>query len=84
MEASKLPPPIVQLADKMKPGDVSGLIQLGNNYTIFRLEARVPAGTTPFAEVKAKLQAEIQKQRTEQLRSTLAQKLRKNAKIETL
>jgi parvulin-like peptidyl-prolyl isomerase len=68
----------------MKPGDVSGLIQLGNNYPIFRLEARVPAGTTPFAEVKAKLQAEIQKQRTEQLRSTLAQKLRKNAKIETL
>lgn len=83
-EASKLPPPIVQLADKMKPGDVSGLIQLGNNYTIFRLEARVPAGTTPFAEVKAKLQADIQKQRTEQLRSALAQRLRKNAKIETL
>jgi parvulin-like peptidyl-prolyl isomerase len=74
----------VQLADKMKPGEVSGLIQLGNNYTIFRLEARVPAGTTPFAEVKAKLQADLQKQRTEQLRSALAEKLRKNAKIETL
>lgn len=84
MEASQLPPPIVQLADKMKPGDVSGLIQLGNNYTIFRLEARVPAGITPFAEVKAKLQAEMQKQRTEQLRSALAERLRKNAKIETL
>lgn len=84
MEASKLPPPIVQLADKMKPGDVSGLIQLGNNYTIFRLEARIPAGTTPFAEVKAKLQADLQKQKTEQLRAALAQKLRKGAKIETL
>jgi parvulin-like peptidyl-prolyl isomerase len=83
-EASKLPPPIVQLADKMKPGDVSGLIQLGNNYTIFRLEARIPAGTTPFAEVKAKLQADLQKQKTEQLRAALAQKLRKGAKIETL
>ena len=84
MEASKLPPPIVQLADKMKPGDISGLIQLGNNYTIFRLEARVPAGTTPFAEVKGKLQADLKKQRTEQLRAALAQKLRKGAKIETL
>lgn len=84
MEASKLPPPIVQLADKMKPGEVSGLIQLDNNYTIFRLQARVPAGITPFAEVKEKLRADMQKQKTEQLRSALAQRLRKNAKIETL
>ena len=72
------------VAAKMKPGDVSDLIQLGLNYTIFRLEARTPAGTTPFAEVKAKLQADLQKQRTEQLRSALAQKLSKNAKVETL
>lgn len=84
LEASKLPPPIVQLADKMKPGDVSGLIQLGSNYTIFRLEARVPAGKTPFGEVKSKLQADMQKQRTEKLRSALAQRLRNAAKIETL
>jgi PPIC-type PPIASE domain/SurA N-terminal domain len=83
-EASALPPPIVQAAAKMKPGDVSDLIHLGNYYTIFRLEARTPAGTTPFAEVKAKLQSEMQKKNTEQLRSALAQKLRKNAKIETL
>ena len=84
MEADKLPPPIFHLAEQMKPGDVSGLIQLGNNYTIFRLESRLPAGTTPFAEVKAQLQADLQKQKTEQLRSALAEKLRKNAKIETL
>jgi len=84
MQASQLPPPIVQVAEKMKPGDVSGLIQLDNNYTIFRLEARVAAGTTPFAEVKATLQADMQKQKTEHLRSSLAEKLRKNAKIETL
>jgi parvulin-like peptidyl-prolyl isomerase len=84
MDADKLPPPIVQLAEQMKPGDVSDLIQLGNNYTVFRLESRVPAGTTPFAEVKAKLQADLQKQKTELLRSALAEKLRKNAKVETL
>ena len=83
-DASALPPPILRAASKMKPGDVSDLIQLGNYYTIFRLETRTPAGTTPFAEVKAKLQADLQKQKTEQLRSALAQKLRKNAKVETL
>ena len=83
-EASKLPPPVVQLANKMKIGEVSGLLQLGNNYTIFRLEARVPAGTTPFSEVRAKLQSDMQKQKAEQLRSVFADKLRKNAKIEAL
>lgn len=83
-EASKLPPPIVAQARKMKPGEVSGLIQLGSYYTIFRLEARVPAGTTPFAEVKAKLQSDLQKEREQRLRSALAEKLRKGAKIEIL
>ncbi len=83
-DASALPPPITQAAAKMKAGDVSNLIQLGNNFTIFRLESRTPAGLTPFAEVQKKLQADMQKKNTEQLRSALAQKLRKNAKIETL
>lgn len=83
-EASALPPPIVQAAGNMKPGDVSDLIKLGNYYTIVRLEARTPAGTTPFAEVKDKLQSDMQKEKTQKLRSALAQKLRKNAKIETL
>lgn len=83
-EASALPSPIVKAAAKMKPGDVSDLIQLGNNYTIFRLESRTPAGSTPFAEVQKKLQSDMQKKNAEQLRSALAQKLRKNAKVETL
>ncbi len=84
VESSALPPPVVQAAAKMKAGEVSDLIQLGNYYTIFRLESRTQAGTTPFADVKAKIQSDIQKKKTEELRSALAQKLRKNAKIETL
>jgi len=83
-DAAQLPPPIVSIADKMKVGDVSGLIQLGSNYTIFRLEERVPAGTTSFEEVKSKLQSDMQKERTQQLRSALWAKLQKNAKIEIL
>ncbi|MBI3478529.1 MAG: peptidyl-prolyl cis-trans isomerase [Acidobacteria bacterium] len=83
-DAGAFPPPVVKAAAKMKVGEVSDLIQLGNYYTIFRLQARTPAGVTPFAEVKTKLQADLQKKNTEQLRSALAQKLRKNAKVETL
>jgi len=83
-EASTLPPPLQQAAAAMKPGDVSDLIPLGNAYTIFRLEARTPAGVTPFIDVKAKLESDMQKEKTQQLRSALNQKLRKNATIETL
>jgi len=82
--SEQLPPEIVKAAHAMKPGQVSDLIQLGSAYTIFRLVSLAPAGKTPFAEVKNQLQADLQKQRTEQVRSALGQKLRKDAKIERL
>jgi len=84
VEVSKLPPPVVKEAAAMKPGEVSKLIQLGNAYTIFRLVEHTPAGRTPFAAVKAKLQSDLQKQQLVELRAALNQRLRKNAKIEVL
>jgi len=63
---------------------VSDLIQLGNAYTIFRLNAHDPAGETPFAEIKDKLRKDLEKSKVEQLRSGLDRKLRQNAKIEEL
>lgn len=82
--ASQLPPEIVKAASNMKPGQVSELIQLGTAYTIFRLVAHTPAGKVPFAEVKTQLQSELQKQKVQQLRSALGERLRKTAKIEKL
>jgi parvulin-like peptidyl-prolyl isomerase len=84
VEADKLPPPVVQAARAMKVGQVSDLIQLGPNYTLFRLNAHIRAGVTPFAEVKAKLMADLPKERSDQLRAQLNKKLRKTAKIEVL
>lgn len=80
----ELPPPVVAAARSMQPGQVSELIQLGNAFTIFRLVAHTPAGKSGFAEVKAKLMKDLQKQKAEELRSALGQKLRKNASIERL
>jgi parvulin-like peptidyl-prolyl isomerase len=84
VESEKLPPPVVKAALAMKAGQVSDLIQMGPNYTLFRLNAHTPAGVSPFSEVKAKLMTDLEKQKTEQLRSSLDQKLRKTAKIEVL
>ena len=84
VEAEKLPPPVVKAARALKPGEVSDLIQLGTAYTLFRLNAHTPAGTSPFAEVKAKLVTDLQKQKNEQLRKELSKRLKKSAKIEVL
>jgi len=84
VEAEKLPPPVLKVARAMKPGQVSDLIHLGPNYTLFRLNAHTPAGTTPFQEVKPKLTVDLQKQKTEQIRSAFDKRLRKTAKIEVL
>jgi parvulin-like peptidyl-prolyl isomerase len=78
----KLPPQIVQAAEGMQAGQVSGAIQIQNAFTIFRLNAHNPARLQPFAEVKADLRTELGKSKYERLRSSLAKQLRVRAKIE--
>jgi len=84
VERDKLPPPVVQAALAMKAGQVSDLIQLGNAYTLFRLNKHIPAGVTPFDEVKAKLMTDLAKEKNDRLRADLNKRLRKTAKIEEL
>jgi peptidyl-prolyl cis-trans isomerase C len=78
----KLPPQIVQAALAMQAGQISGLIQIENAFTIFRLNAHTPARKQDFAEVKADLRKELHKSKYEKLRSNFAKQLRAKAKIE--
>jgi parvulin-like peptidyl-prolyl isomerase len=78
----KLPPQIVKAALAMQAGQVSGLIQIENAFTIFRLNAHNPPQKQSLADVKAELRTELQKSKYEQLRSNLAKNLRAKAKIE--
>ena len=78
----KLPPQIVKAALAMQGGQVSGLIQIDNAFTIFRLNAHNPPTKQPFAQVKADLRTELQKSKYEKLRSSFAKQLRAKAKIE--
>jgi parvulin-like peptidyl-prolyl isomerase len=78
----KLPPQIVKAALAMQAGQVSGLIQIENAFTIFRLNAHTPPRKQNFAEVKADLRTELQKSKYEKTRSSLAKQLRAKAKIE--
>ena len=78
----KLPPQIVKAALTMQAGQVSGLIQIENAFTIFRLNAHNPARKQSLADIQANLRTELQKRKYEQLRSNLAKSLRAKAKIE--
>ncbi len=60
----------------MKPGGVTDLIQLDQAYTIVRLNAHTLAGKTPFTEVRAQLQKELQERKRNQLRVALDKRLK--------
>jgi len=85
------PVPVDQLAIqvvrpllKMKPGEVSDLIQLDQAYTIVRMQVHTMAGVEKFEDARVQLAKDLQQKKTDQLRSDLDKKLRQNAKIEEL
>jgi peptidyl-prolyl cis-trans isomerase C len=80
----QMPPEILAPALKMKDGEMSGLIQVGPNYVVFRMNKHIPAGKTPFEQVKVPLRKELEKTKTDQVRAALNKRLHQNAKVETL
>ena len=84
LPVDQLAPPVLKAFKTMKPGDVTDLIQLDQAYTIVRLNAHTPAGKTPFTEVRAQLQKELQERKRNQLRIALDKKLRQGAKVEEM
>jgi len=84
VETDKLPPQIVKAAKAMQPGQVSDLLQLGNFYTFFRLNAHTPAAKVAFEAVKDRLRKDMEKEKYERLRAGFDKKLRQNAKVQEL
>ncbi len=84
VDRDKLPPEIVKAAQAMQPGQTSDLLQLGNFYTCFRLNAHKPAGKRTFAEVKDALRQSLEREKSERLRAGLDQRLRQNATVQEL
>ncbi len=48
------------------------------------MNKHIPAGKTPFEQVKVPLRKELEKQKTDQVRMALDKRLHQNAKVETL
>jgi len=84
-DRSKLPPAVVNALVAMQPDQVSDVVEFDKNaYTILRLTAHISPGMMKFEDVKDPLCAQLQKNKTEELRRTLDLRLRKDAKVEEL
>jgi len=82
-DRSKLPPAVIKVLLAMQPGQVSDLVEFdAGDYAVLRLNAHDPAGLVKFETVKDLLHDNLTKEKNEQLRSALATKLSRNAKIE--
>ena len=84
VQRDKMPPEMLAPALKMQAGQMSELIQVGQNYVIFRMNRHVPAGKMKFEDVKVQLQKQLETTKTNQVRAALDKKLRQSAKVETL
>jgi peptidyl-prolyl cis-trans isomerase SurA len=84
VERSRLAPQLVQALLALQPGQVTGVLQVEQIYTIVRLNRHIPAGKTRFEDVKDELRKELEQRKTNQLRAALNKKLRQNARIEVL
>jgi len=84
LDVAKLPVPILKAIQAMQPGQISGIIQVDRMFTIVRLNRHTPAGMKKFDEVKDALRKQLEKGKTEQIRSALDKRLRAQARIEEL
>jgi parvulin-like peptidyl-prolyl isomerase len=75
---------VVTVAQKLKVGEVSGLIPLGTAWTIIRVNAHTAPGKATFAEIKTRLMDDMKKDKYERLRSGLGKKLHEGAQIQEL
>lgn len=84
VKRADLPVEVVKAMLAMKAGQVSDLVQLGNAFTVIRLNAHNAPGKAKFADVKAGLTEQLQKEKSERLRVSLDKRLHQNAKVQEL
>ena len=69
------------VAQQMEPGDVSGPIEAKGHVFIMKLESKRKAGSEPFENVQAQIEAQIQFQRRKAALDAMIEKLIRQANI---
>ena len=78
----KVPRAIRDMAFALKTGEISGVVQVGNNYHVLKLHERVIAASVDYDSVKESLRASVRERVLEKARSDLLRDLRTRAAVE--
>lgn len=72
----------VLLLERLKPGEVSGVIKTASGFHIVKLEERIPGRIKNFDEVKAEIEDKLYKKKSEERFTQWLAELKKEATIE--
>lgn len=84
VERSKISPQILQALQAIQPGQITGILQVDQIFTVVRLNKHNPSGKLKYEDVKVVLKNELEKKKVNEVRAALDKKLRQTAKIEVL
>ena len=77
--AGRMVKPFEEALTKLKPGQISDLVETDFGYHIIRLDERRPAGTVPFEQVRERLDAQVRAQAMQDGRKRELERLMKDA-----
>jgi parvulin-like peptidyl-prolyl isomerase len=84
LHRGRMPEALEKIVFTMKADQVSDIIDAGDSFCIARVNGREDSHLVSFAEVKARLRQDLEKQKKDELRAAFDQRLRTTAKIEEL
>ena len=81
IDRNTLTPELNKIAFSLKPGELSDVIQLGDNFYIMRVDAKKPAVTRPLGEVRDEISKQLFEEERLRLQDQWIETLRKKAYV---
>jgi len=76
-------PAFEEVAFKLKPGEVSEIVNTRFGYHLIKVVDKKPESTVPFEEIKERIGQYLKQQKVQKEVKQLVEKLRKEGKVET-
>src|SRR5450432_2500354 len=83
IDEKTLSAPLTEVAFKLKPGEISKIVDLGGNHYILKVEARQGGEVKPLKDVRADIERKLQQDQAQQLQEHWLASLRSKAYIKT-